>query len=264
MTTSRPSPPTPATGLFDHVLVGLDNTPESLIAAAQVRCLTGSDGRIDVIASADTRLATHAGLVSSRAQQELLAAAREDLNYAHDIIEPSSARVVTGSLPEVLVAEAVKEQASLVALGAPRHRRMAARLFGGPDLPVVRDLPCSVLVARAGWGACKPHRVLVGVDGSPEARAAEVMARELATRLDCELTPLIALGGDPVDHALLHAERADALLDPRSPIDALTGASEDCLVIVGTGSRAGRVTRHVAHEARCSVLVVRHVSPESS
>jgi nucleotide-binding universal stress UspA family protein len=98
------------------------------------------------------------------------------------------------------------------------------------------------------------------VDGSPEAAAAEEAARALATRFDCEFRPVIALGGKPIENALLRTERDDALLDPRDACAALGAAPEDSLVVLGSraGERPGSVCAHVAHEAQCSVLVVRH------
>jgi nucleotide-binding universal stress UspA family protein len=179
-----------------------------------------------------------------------------------ELVLPDSFRLVAGSIAEALVAEAKLRSATLVALGAAPHRRLTARLFGGPDLPLLREAPCSILVARPGWGARRPSRILVGVDGSAESATAEKAARALASRLECELTPVIALGGEPIDYTRLLAEHEDALLDPRPAVEALANAPPDSLVVVG--SRAARrrngVSAHVTHEASCSVLVVRHRS----
>jgi nucleotide-binding universal stress UspA family protein len=179
-----------------------------------------------------------------------------------EFVAPDSFRLVAGSIAEALVAEAKLQSATLVALGAAPHRRLTARLFDGPDLPLLRNAPCSILVARPGWGARGPHRILVGVDGSAESATAEKAARALASRIECELTPVIALGGKPIDHKRLLAEHNDALLDPRPAVEALATAPPDSLVVVG--SRAARrrnsVSAHVMHEASCSVLVVRHRS----
>jgi nucleotide-binding universal stress UspA family protein len=246
--------------IFGYVLVGVDTTPESVIAAAQARCLCGPDGFLEVLAVAETHLAAQAGFNAPHAADELIAATREELACVRELVEPDSVRFVAGSIAGALVAEAKRQSATLVVLGAARHRRLTARVFGGPDMPLLRQAPCSVLVARAGWGARRPHRILVGVDGSAEATAAEEAARALAARLACELTPVIALGGTPADHVLLRAERDNALLDPRPAVEALSSAPEDSLVVVG--SRAPHDPRsmsaHVAHEAVCSVLVVKH------
>lgn len=248
--------------IFGYALVGVDTRPESVIAAVQTRCLCAPGGSLEVLAIAETHLAAHAGFSARHAADELVAATHEELECLRELVEPDSFRLVAGSIAEALVAEAKLRSATLVALGAPRHRRLTARLFGGPDLPLLREAPCSVLVARPGWGPRRPHRILVGVDGSPEATAAEEAARALAARLECELTPVIALGGEPIDHALLLAGRGDALLDPRPAVEALTSAPANSLVVVGSRTAQGRrsSSAHVAHEASCSVLVVRHDS----
>jgi nucleotide-binding universal stress UspA family protein len=248
--------------IFGYVLVGVDPTPTSVVAAAQARCLCAPDGYLEVLAIAETHLAAHAGFNAPHARDELVAATRDELESVRRLVEPDSFRLVAGSIAEALVAEAKLQSATLVVLGASRHRRLTARLFDGPDMPLLRHAPCSVLVARPGWGGRKPRRILVGVDGSPEATAAEQAARALAARRECELTPVIALGGKPVENALLRARRDDALLDPRTAFEALSTAPEDSLVVLGSraAGRPGRVTAHVAHEASCSVLVVRHTA----
>jgi nucleotide-binding universal stress UspA family protein len=251
--------------IFGYVLVSVDTTPESVIAASQARCLCAPGGYLEVLAFTETHLASQAGFMAPHAADELIAATREELECVRELAEPDSFRFVAGSIVETLVAEAKRQAATLLVLGAARHRRLTARLLGGLDLPLLRAAPCSVLIARAGWGARRPQRILVGVDGSPEATAAEEAARLLAARLGCELTPVIALGGKPVDHALLRAERDTALLDPRPAVEALATAGADSLVVVGSPATdgPGSVSSHVAHEASCSVLVVQHQRAET-
>jgi nucleotide-binding universal stress UspA family protein len=250
----------PGDTIFGHVLVGVDTTPESIVAAAQARCVCAPGGTLEVLAIAETHLAAHAGFSAPHAADQLVAATHAELESVRELVKPDSFRLVTGSIAETLVAEAKLRSATLVVLGAARHRRLTARLFGGPDMPLLREAPCSVLVARPGWGGRRPRRILLGVDGSPEATAAEEAARALAARFECELTPVIALGGGPIENARLGAGRDDALLDPRTVFEALSTAPEDSLVVIGSSAedRPSGVCTHVAHEARCSVLVVRH------
>ena len=83
---------------------------------------------------------------------------------------------------------------------------------------------------------------MLGVDGSAEAALAENAARDLADRFDAQL------------------ERLESI---PNPVTTLVEASREAdLLVVGSrglhGVKAlGSVSERVAHEARCSVLVVR-------
>ena len=50
--------------LFDRVLVGIDETPESLVAAAQARTLCAPGGHLALLAVAETYLAAQAGMAA--------------------------------------------------------------------------------------------------------------------------------------------------------------------------------------------------------
>lgn len=143
------------------------------------------------------------------------------------------------------------------------HLRLTARVFGTLDAAVLQDAPCSVLVARAGWGSTKPKRIVVGVDGSAGSTLAVQVAESLASRLGVELQPLIALGGRRLDETVFAPDHADALLDPRDAVTALAAAAgESDLLVVGSGDvhlrRArGPVWDRIVYAAHSSVLVVR-------
>ncbi len=87
-----------------------------------------------------------------------------------------------------------------------------------------------------------PRRIVVGYDGSPHADAAQAAADRLARRFGASVRVLTA---------------------PQGPVGALVQAGGDAdLLVVGSrglhGLKAlGSVSERVAHEAPCSVLVVR-------
>jgi nucleotide-binding universal stress UspA family protein len=141
------------------------------------------------------------------------------------------------------------------------HRRLTALIFGGHDVEALHDVKCSLLISRPGWGPHKPERIVVGVDGSAESRAAEAVARSLAARLGCDVVPVVGLDRD-VDLAVLSAEREDALLDPGPLAEAVVAASSrSSLIVVGRRRGGGRrwggdLVERVVYSARCSVLVV--------
>lgn len=257
---------TPAAGaeaVFDHIVVGIDSTDESLVAAAQAGLLRAPGGRLVLVAAAERYLAAHAGMLAPRADDELTAAASTELERARELVDADDAVLVSGNLVPLLCSECERRGATLIAVGVRPHRRLGALTFGGHDVDALHDGHCSVLIARPGWGPATPNRVVVPVDGSEESRAAEAAARSLAQRLGCEIVPTIGLGED-VDLALLRAEREDALLHPGSLLDAVvTASTQRGLVIVGRARPHGRRWRadfaeRVVHAARCSVLVIEH------
>ena len=255
--------PTERVDVFDRILVEIDETPESLVAAAQARCLGGPDCYFELLAVVERAAASQAGAAAVFVADALESATAAALEHATSLLEPSEARIVVGRSREALLSEARATEATLVAAGMHPHRRVTARLFGTLDAAVLRDAPCAVLVARPGWGASRPRQIVVGVDGSEASLAAARAAKSLAARLDVELRQVLALGGKPLDESVYGREHADALVDSRDPVTALRSAAGECdLLVVGhRGAHrrglVGGVSERLVYGARSSVLVVR-------
>jgi nucleotide-binding universal stress UspA family protein len=255
--------------IFGHVLVGIDETRESLVAAAQAGVLRAPDGRLVLLAATERHLAVHAGLAAADAEDRLFAGTAAELAYAKELVDADDHRLTSGNLVELLCSECARRGATLIAVGVRPHRRLSALTFGGHDVEALHDAPCSVLIARPGWGPHRPERIVVGVDGSPEARTAEAAARSLGDRLGCDVVPVVGLGGE-IHAEVLREEREDALLDPRPLVEAVVGASsKGSLVVVGRGPergrrRSARLVERVVYSAHCSVLVVQHESAVSA
>jgi nucleotide-binding universal stress UspA family protein len=249
--------------VFDRVLVEIDDTPESLVAAAQARCLGGPDCYFELLAVVERAAASQAGAAAIFVADALEHATAAALEHATSLLEPSKSRIVVGRPREALLSEARAAGATLVAAGMHPHRRVTARIFGTLDAAVLRDAPCSALVARPGWGASKPRQIVLGVDGTEPSMLAARAAKSLAERLDVELRPVIALGGKPLDESVFGREHADALVDSRDPVTALAAAAGECdLLVVGDRgahrrSVAGGVSERLVYAARSSVLVIR-------
>ena len=254
--------------VFDRILVGIDSTDESLVAAAQAGVLRSPGGELVLLAAVERHLASHAGLLAATAEDNVLAGTSTELDRARQLVDADDSMLTPGSLVPLLRLECASRAATLIAVGVRPHRRLAAATFGGHDVEALHDVPCSVLVARPGWGPAHPDRVVVGVDGSPESRHAERVARSLAARIGCEVMPVVALGAD-VDLGVLRSERDDALIHPGSLLDAVVGASTSrSLIVVGraherTRRWGGALAERVVHAARCSVLVLEH-EPEGA
>jgi len=248
-----------AVGAFTEVVVGIDETPESLVAAAQAEALRAEDAHVVLVAAAERYLAAHAGLGATHAGDALVAGTLDELERAKAIVDTDDTVVGTGRLVDLLLAQCSRRGASLVAVGARPHRRLTAAVFGGHDVEVLHGAGCSLLIARPGWGPARPERIVVAVDGSPESRAAETVARSLGARLGCPVFPVISLD-DHVDPELLRSERKDALLEPGPLAQAVVAASDPTTLAVvgrsGSHGRSARIAERVVWSARCSVLVV--------
>jgi nucleotide-binding universal stress UspA family protein len=258
------SPVAAAETIFDRVLVGIDSTDESLVAAAQARVLLAPGGQLVLLAAIERHLASHAGLFAATAEDHLRAGTSAELERARELVDADDAVLAPGSLVPLLCSEGASRGGTLIAVGVRPHRRLAAATFGGHEVEALHDVPCSVLIARPGWGPAHPNRVVVAVDASVSARSAETVARSLAGRLGCEVVPVVALGAD-VDLAVLRAERDDALLYPGTLLDGvLSAATARSLIVVGRARENGRrrgvgLAERLVYGARCSVLVVEHV-----
>jgi nucleotide-binding universal stress UspA family protein len=248
--------------VFGRIIVGIDSTDESLVAAAQAGVLRGPDAQLVLVAAVERHLASHAGLFAAHAEDTLAAGMSTELERAREMVDADDAVLASGSLVRLLCSECQSRGGTLIVVGVTPHRRLAALTFGGHDVEALHDVQCSVLIARPGWGPAHPDMVVVGVDGSPESRAAEGVARSLAPRLGCEVVPVVALASD-VDLAVLRAERDDALLHPGSLLDGVVSVStQRSLVVVGRARERGRrwggdLAERVVYGARCSVLVVK-------
>jgi nucleotide-binding universal stress UspA family protein len=148
--------------------------------------------------------------------------------------------------------------ADLVAVGSRGRGRIAGIAFGSVATLVTHEAPCSVLVARASDTPSQwPAAVAVGVDGSEHAQKAQRVAQEIADRAGATLRVLAARGGGEV------GDVGSAEVDERAPVDALVAAagSADLMVVGSRGlsglAALGSVAERVAHQAPCSVLIVR-------
>ena len=234
-------------GIGTRILCGVDGTPASLTAVRQAVRLA-DDGELLLFAVVNLGQAAHAGMAARHAADLLQRDAEAALEEAKAIAPAAQARLVDGDPATVLQQEAEAENATLIAVGSHGRRRAAGLLLGTVTARMLRDAKCSVLVARpADDPATWPHEIVVGYDGSPESEAALAAARSLAERF----------GG----------EARTVQEDGKKAVQVLV-ASSGSADLVAVGSRGlhglkslGSVSERVAHQSRCSVLVVR--SPQT-
>jgi nucleotide-binding universal stress UspA family protein len=257
-----------AATVFSHVLVGVDGSPESLDAARQAAVLEApGGGRLTFLAAwnlAPPLVMPMATLPAGDADRGLARAAAEKAVRGVQQRFPSARPLVVHGPPaQTLIAEIQRAGVTLVAVGTHVRRRAEGVLFGSTATQVIHDAPCSVLVARNTRNAV-PRRILVGVDGSPQAEAAYAVGRYLADRFDSELDVVVAEGDKPIDLPAVSLIAGDRFrVIPEDPVRALVAASADTdLLVLGSrglhGLRAlGSVSERVAHQATCSTLIVR-------
>ena len=241
------------------IVCGVDGSPESLEAARQADVLLEPGGRLVLVSAVDLSdaihfqvapTAVHAARHAMELAEQLDRASVRALEEARAALTPATdvaAVQASGSPSTCLLETAAAERADLIAVGTHGVGRLAGIVLGSVATRMLHRAPCSVLVARRpAAGDWRPHRLVAGTDGSPEAEAAVAEARRLAERL----------GGT------IHVVTIEEPRTAHALVEAAFGAD---LLVVGSrgvhGARSlGSVSERVAHEASCSVLVVRDSS----
>jgi nucleotide-binding universal stress UspA family protein len=234
--------------IFARILCGVDGTRESLVAVQQAVRLQDRGASLQLVAAANLKKAAQAGIAAPRAAALLQQEAEAALAEARALAPSADQKLVDGDPAAVLHRQAEAGQATLVAVGSHGRGRAAGILLGTVAARMLRDAPCSVLIARAApdpeaW----PQSVVAGVDGSAESAVALDVARSIAARFGGSLDELEE--------------------EPARAVEALTAASDpaDLLVLGSRGLHGlkslGSVSERVAHRANTSVLVVRPGAP---
>jgi nucleotide-binding universal stress UspA family protein len=185
---------------------------------------------------------------------------REAVWPLHD----ADAKLVEGDPLRALLAEIERANATLVVAGSHGFSRPVGIALGSVSTHLLHEAPCAVLIARGDvvpgrW----PRRLVAGVDGSVDSHRAYEAARALAERTGAALRTIVATQDARVDLEAAKRIAPDCEEHDARALDALHVATETAdLVVVGSrglrGLRAlGSLSERLAHEAHCSVLVVR-------
>jgi nucleotide-binding universal stress UspA family protein len=238
--------------IFDRVVCGVDLSKAGRVAARQAAQVVARDGSLLLVTATvgePSTVLSPAGLGYAAAHALIDTAARirycDALTAAREEALPHFGKTrmlrVEGE-PVISLLEALeREQATLAVVGCHETKRLPGILLGSVATHLLHKASCSVLVARREWVNRAPRRVIVGVDGTWRSVAALGAAHDLAIRFGC-----------PIDE-----------LTDSAPVRALVErARADDLIVLGSrglhGLRAlGSVSERVAHQAPCSVLVVR-------
>lgn len=263
--------------LFRCVVCGVDGTDESRAAVAQVgRLLDGLEGACRVVLVSVWNTGASVAVGWSPPIARTASFPREELRAAVDGVRPLlpaavpvETVVVEGPPGPMMLTELARHAATMVAVGSHDHRRISGILLGSVATQLLHEAPCAVLMARGSPDEGFPARVAVGADGSAASARAIQAAAGIAQRRGSELEAVIATGGGATPDAAAVRSALDAAAGPDTSlrmesgaaVDALSRLDPDLLVIGSRGLQGlrslGSVSERVAHEAGCSVLVVR-------
>jgi nucleotide-binding universal stress UspA family protein len=261
--------------VFARAACGIDGSAASIQSVRQVARLApeGADVALFGVVNEGATVSigwpafpiSRAARVTREAIEAGIEAARAELP-AHLTVQSG---IVTGPPGPLSVVEAKVRKATVVAVGSHGHRRMSGIVIGSVATLLIHSAPCSVLVTRPS-GEDFPKSIVVGLDGSEQARLAAGEAAAIAARTGAQLRGLVAMGGAAVDYAQVRSIVADnggfmLTDDERDPVDAFSGVDADLLVLGSRGLRGvhalGSVSERAAHRAGCSVLVIRPGQP---
>jgi nucleotide-binding universal stress UspA family protein len=265
MSTATERAPLDAAALstFARVVAGVDGSDAGYEAVRQAARLVAADGWLELFTAVYLVEANRAAWSAPRIRAKLEREAARAVCLAAAIAGPRArSRLVSGPPTRSLMRELEEKQATLAVVGTHGHSRLSEIMIGGVAGEVLHSAPCSVcIVRRSAAEALFPRAIVVGCDTSAESELAVAVGRHLADRFSASLSIVTALGGKDVDRE--RARELGAVVVGRHPVEALVSASEDAdLVVVGSrglhGIKAlGSVSERVAHQANCSVMVLR-------
>jgi nucleotide-binding universal stress UspA family protein len=255
------------TNVFDRVVCGVDGSDAGLTAARAAALVTAPDGSLTLVSANDPSIAIHAGLNTARVLEELAVEAQGALERGRveaESLHPLEEKLVEGDPLDCLLAEIAGQEATAVVVGSHGISRAIGIALGAVSTYLLHEAPCSVVIARGSIDAeLWPRRIVVGVDGSTDSARAIEAATVLAARFDAELRAMVATKDLRVDLDAVRRTAPGCEEHDAQALDLLTGTSETVdLIVVGSrgvrGLRAlGSLSERIAHEAHCSVLVVR-------
>lgn len=270
--------------VFRRVLVGTDGSERAEEAVRQgARLAALGAGMLEVVYVVDTGR-VHDEDVRREAGDALARAA----DLAGEVGAAADVRVLAGAPANALVAEAGEEGVDLVCVGPDAGLLGGAIRVGHVAAHVMRNAPCSVLLARRPRAGGFPRRILCGVDGSDASVDTAMLAAGIAVAARAQLRLLHVIpvfrGGETewtldeeepsppeLEPSVLAASsrgvvpvREMAMGRPEHALVAAAGREETDLLVVGhRGVRGvkrvllGSVSEHCAAHAPCSVLIGR-------
>ena len=260
--------------VFGSILCGVNGTRGSHEAARQAAVIGGPRAHVCYLAvtyEAGTGATASATLRHAHGEAAAADARREARELG---VEAEALTLHAASATDVLLRRAVDHD--LLVLGAGAGSRAAGIILGSTATAAVHRAPGPLLLTRRPPRDAEfPKTILVAADGTPQAGEALALVVALAGQHGARIAIVAPEARGRADRHVLAEEAAavvaatrvePVVLDTRGPAPAAICSAADqvgaSLIALGSrglsGARAlGSVSERVAHEARCSVLVVR-------
>ena len=267
--------PTPgATSVFTNILCAVDGTLTSTAAVEMAASLAGPDGHLTLLAvTAVSGSGAYTTAAISPGRVDLLLGNAKRI--ADDAGVPSSSVVDPGGPPVEVILERASDH-DLLAIGAPATSWLGGMLTGGVATTALSQFTTPMLFARRSFtGSLKGRQILVASDGEEGSDHIVDLAGRLGQSQGAQVTLVNALGAESKMNPRAIQAQARALqlalpnagepcIEPGKAWDVILDAAkhaETALVVIGSrrlsGLHAfGSVSRHVVHDAPCSVLVI--------
>jgi nucleotide-binding universal stress UspA family protein len=259
---------------FRRVVCALDTSPQSVEAARQALEIAAPGADAIGVLAWNPSEAAHAGIHRAEVARDLRARAEEELAAVGERFPQLATRLAEGEEKAQLLAAIADANADLLSVGAHgTGGRMAGVLLGRVSTAMIHAAPCSVLVARERGSGDSTAVIVHAADGSDGSLEAARTAAAIAARTGGSILS-VHVGADEQGQAA--AEEAAAVAEsagvsattrlesgaPHARLGEIAGEVGARMVVVGargvTGLKAlGSVSERVAHEAPCSVLIVR-------
>jgi nucleotide-binding universal stress UspA family protein len=260
---------------FSDILCAVDGKRGGFAAVEQAASLAAPGAHLTLLAVTSFRsMGEHRG--PALGPLETKGILDRAMGIAREARVPSAAEVDPAAPPSQVVLD-WSAQRDLLAMGAPATSRLGGIFIAGVADTALGAFTTPLLAARDPAGEHPfAHRILVASDGLEGSDALVQLAGQLALRRGARVILLHASGHEPRGSqeriaeqerrlGLATADDASELRvesgSPHAAIVETAKAVGASLVVMGSrrlhGLRAmGSVSRHVVHEAGCSVLLV--------
>ena len=128
--------------MFERIVIGVEESPESLVAVRQAARLLEPDGRLVLTAVADVALAVDAGWAATHVLEDVESEARTALSAAWAEAPGAEAVLLDGAPADALLKAARNEGADLVAVGIHGGSRTKGILLGSVATLMLHEAPC--------------------------------------------------------------------------------------------------------------------------